>query len=235
MQFNSHATNQDLVTLSNKLSGQTDVSFPLVEKVLYANMGDREIMSVIHSVYGGWKYDDRNQTDLPEATTQLVTGQDIYTLPTDSSFLDGVYYQDENTSTWHKLRPITKEELYNEQDFYTSNSIPAYYMPIGNTIKIYPPSNFTKDNALKVQYSRNLIGYTTSSTTTIPPYDSQFHEATAVYMAFQKAVASGLMTKKDLGAQWLDKLDKIKKHYHMKYKELFPTRIKASNSINEYI
>jgi hypothetical protein len=237
MQYNGHATNQDLVTLSNKLSKQNDVSFPLVEKTLYANMGEREIMSAIHEVYGGWKYDDKNQTDLPEATADLVSGQDTYTLPVDASFVDGVYYQNENNSTWNKVLPLAKEQLNNEQDFMTTDGPPAYYRPVGDTIKLYPASNFSKDDALKVQYSRDIVGFTTASTTTTPAFDSQFHEAVAVYMAYMVSAANSLKSEKMLTVKWEKALEMIRRHYQMKFKEMFPTRIKVNTAtpIEEYL
>lgn len=235
MQYNSHATNQDLVTLANYLSGQNNVSFPLVEKTLYANMGERKIMTAIHQVYGGWKFDDKNQTDLPEATTDLVSGQDTYTLPIDISFVDNIYYQNENNDTWNVIRPIVKEAIGNEQDFYTTDGLPAYYLPIGDVFKLYPACNYSKDDALKIQYSRDIVGFTTTSTTTTPAFDQEFHEAVAIFMAYQFATIKGLKNKNDLTEQWNNVLESIRRHYQMKYKELFPTRIKVKNIINDYL
>jgi hypothetical protein len=47
MQYNSHATSQDLVSLTNALDKQSNTSFPLTEKTLYANSGNRIILTEI--------------------------------------------------------------------------------------------------------------------------------------------------------------------------------------------
>jgi hypothetical protein len=235
MQYNSHATNQDLVTLSNKLSNQNDTSFPLVEKTLYANIAERIIMSTIHEAYGGWKYDDKNQTDLPIATAHLVSGQEDYALPSDSSFIDAVYIQQENESTWFRVKPLPLEWIGNEQDFMTTDSDPAYYRLIGDSIKLYPAPNYAKNNALKIEYSRDISGFTTTDTTTAPAFDSQFHEAVAVYMAWQFAIAKKLSTQEMLGQQWLDFLARISKHYTQKWKDMYPPKFHTQDTLQDYI
>ena len=90
MQYNSHSTKQDICSLADIMAKTNSVSFPIEDKTLFANMGMREIWSWIFEAYGGWHYDDSNNTDLPEATTDLIANQKQYSLPIDSAHLLGV-------------------------------------------------------------------------------------------------------------------------------------------------
>lgn len=235
MQYNGHSTNQDLVSLAEKLSKSNSVSFPIAEKTLYANLGSRIIMSAIHEVYGGWKYDDSNQTDFPRATTDLTSGQDDYALPIDTSFVDAVYYQNQNDTTWNRLEPLPLEMIDNEPSDFDTDSTPQYYRLSSNSIIIYPASDFSKDDALMVEYSRDISAFATTDTTKKPGFDQQFHEAVAIYMAWQYSMVNNTATKQNLTLMWTDILERIRRHYQMKWKELFPTRIKIRNDINQYL
>lgn len=235
MQFNSHATNQDLVTLAEKLTNSNSVSFPIAEKVLYANLGNRLIMSEIHDVFGGWKYDDSNETTLPIATANLVSGQDQYTLPTDASYVEAVYVQSENSTDWIKLEPLKLTDFNNEQQDYSTDGTPKYFRPIADTIQLYPATDYAKSDALKIEYTRDISEFATTDTTKTPGFDSQFHEAIAVYMAWQYAISNNLSTEQKLAQRWADLLLRIRTHYQSKWKRLFSANLGVKRKTNYYI
>lgn len=235
MQYNSHATSQDLVSLADNLAKSNSVSFPIIEKTQYANLGYRIILSTIHSVYGGWKFDDSNQTDFPRATTNLVSGQDDYALPLDASFVDNVYYQEEGGTTWVKIEPMLQEDFDAEPQDYSTDGAPKYFKPIGNSIKLYPASDFSQDDALMIEYGRDISAFKTTDTTKTPGFDSQFHEAIAIYMAWQYAMTNNTGSVKNLTLQWGDILRRIERHYVDKYKKLFPSKIKVTNKTKQYM
>lgn len=239
MQFNSHATNQDMVSLANLFTKQNNTSFPLAEKVIYANMGNRIILTAIHEAYGGWKYDDRNNTDFPIATTDLNADQVDYALPLDTNQLNGVYVLTPNTTTsWTKLTPVTLEEINRieaEPNFNNTSSIPQYYRPLGNSIKIYPASSTTITAGIMVEYSADVSTFATTDTTKQAGFDTIFHEAIPVYMGYQFGQVNGLPNLKSLTEQWVDYLARIKKHYVQKFKDMYPMRIKVNNNLSDYI
>lgn len=238
MQYNSHLTNQDIVTLADKFCKSNSTSFPLVEKTLYANLGNRIILTEIFDAYGGWKYDDRNNTDFPISTANLVSGQDDYALPLDLSWLEKVYVQNENDDDWEELKPISHENIEDEPDFMDTDSTPTYYRVIGNSIKIYPASSYSKTGGIMIEYSRDISGFDTTDTTKTPGFDRQFHEAIPVYMAYQYELANHITSptgKIPHEDAWTDILARIKRHYTQKFKQLFPTRVKINNPINEYL
>lgn len=242
MQYQSEANGQDIVTLADLLCGQNTTTFPIAEKTTYANMGNRQILTQIFKVYGGWKYDDRNNTDFPISTGNLVANQTNYALPVDLISLDAVYVQNQNDSEWTKLYPITLEDIPDAEPSY--EDIPASagrYRVIGNSIKLYPAIDYSKDDALMIEYSRDISTFAVTDTTKTPGFDPIFHESLAVYMAYQKAQRNSLANLNDLKEQWFDfigtseRMGKIGKHYSRKFRDMFPPRMKQSYNLNEYI
>lgn len=239
MQYNSHSTSQDMVSLANLFTKQNNTTFPLTEKTLFANMGNRIILTVIHDAYGGWKYDDRNNTDLPIATTDLTADQSNFALPVDTNQLNGVYVLTPNTTdNWTKLIPITLEEINRieaEPNFNNTSSVPQYYRTLSNSIVIYPASDTTVEDGLMVEYSGDISTFATTDTTKTAGFDTIFHEAIPVYMGYQFAQINGIPQLKSLTEQWVDYLARIKKHYSCKFKDMFPTRIKINDTLSDYI
>jgi hypothetical protein len=238
MVYNSNATGQDIVSLADSYCKSNSVSFPIKEKTLYANEGNRIILSEIFNAYGGMKYDDRNNTNLPISTTNIVSGQDDYALPLDLSWIEKVYVQDENSDIWRELEPISLENIKDEPDFMDVDSVPMFYRVIGNSIKIYPATNFSKDDALMIEYARDISTFATTDTIKTPGFDQQYHGAIAIYMSYQYELANHITSptgKIPHEDAWLDILARIKRHYTQKFKQLYPTRIKITNTINEYI
>ena len=237
MQYNSNSTSQDLVSLANVFTKQNNTSFPLTEKTVYANMANRLILTEIHNAYGGWKYDDRNNTDFPIATTDLVANQTDYALPLDTIHLNAVYYKD-TAGNWTKLIPLTLEEVNRrdaEPEFEDTPSQPTYYRALSNSIKIYPAANFSQDDSLMVEYSRDISTFATTDTTKTAGFDAIFHEAIAVYMAYQYAQINQLQNLKSLTEQWVDYMTRIKRHYSQKFKDMFPARIRVNNHLTDYL
>lgn len=239
MQYNSHSTSQDLVTLANNLVKQDNTSFPLTEKTQYANIANRLILTEIFNAYGGWKYDDRNNTDFPRATNDLVSGTDNYALPTDTTQLNAVYVDYNGDGTWTKLEPLTLEEINQmeaEPSFNDTNGVPRFYRVLSNSIFLYPASNVTRTDGLMIEYSRDVSTFATTDTTKTPGFDPIFHEAIAVYMALQFAkINLNAERVNDLQNDWVDYLVRIKRHYAKKYKDMFPPKIRSTNPINQYL
>lgn len=236
MQFNSHATGQDIVSLSNTLCRQSNTTFPLAAKTLHANAAGRLILGEIHDAYGGWRYDDRNQTDLPVATSNLVSGQSNYALPNDSVGLAAVFVQNENDSEWTKLDPLAFEEIPGaEPDFEDTDANPRYYRVLNNSLILYPASSYSKASALQIEYDRDISAFATTDTTKSPGFDPMFHEAIPCYVALQFAKTNQLPMKDELAADWENWLAKIRAHYARKWRDQYPARFKSRLPINDYL
>lgn len=246
MQFTSHATNQDITSYVDDVLGTNSTSFPITSKVRFANEGLNIVSSWIDSVYGGWIRGDTNLTELPELTTQLESGQSFYALEASSGRLFGVSYKDTN-GDWFTLKPITLEEIMrtgDEAEFEPTNGKPIYYRPLANGFKIYPASNFTQADSLKIFVDEDVSRFATTDTTKEPGFPPQFHEAIPTYIILQYAEKNNLETlAKKYRRKWSNDSDRdypegfeqrIKKFYKERFKQNFPQRIIIRDVINQY-
>lgn len=244
--YNSDANSQDIVTFSDKLAKTDSVSFPIEEKTLYANEALRTIWSWIFQAYGGWIFDDKNQTDLPTATGNLVLGQSDYALPQGISSVLGVEVLNQD-NTWDKLDPITLEQILesgSESEFLSTNSQPRYYRLVGNSLKIYPAANYSQNSSIRLHLNRDISAFAVTDTTKTPGFDSLYHEAVPLFMALKKCKIDSLPIKSDWQMDWDGDENRtgreggykkrIKEDYQKKFAQLFPGRMTVRDAVAEF-
>lgn len=137
------------------------------------NIGNKQIWHLIHESSGNWQYDDANNTDLPPATTNIVSGTATYVIPEDALTINRIEIKD-SAGTWFKLKPITLEEIPTEGEFMTDSGTPRYYRALDNVITVYPSPNYDSTDGLKVFYDRGCVDFTTSDTTTKAGFASPY-------------------------------------------------------------
>lgn len=237
MVYNSEANNQDLVSLLNDLTGMDNNVYNLQAKTRDMNRANRAIWTWIHEAYGGWQYDDKNNTsDFPTAKADLVANQVDYSIPTEANTVIGVEIKNQS-GVWGKLKQLTVEQIQDRQaeaEFMDVPSQPQYYRLMGNSVKIYPASNYAQTASIRVLYDRETNSFVPSDTTKTPGFDSVFHEAVAIgggaYFSSYKTIPQ----MATLQGQWLDYEKRIKEHYSSRFKQLFPPRITVRDSVREY-
>lgn len=236
MVFNGDANEMDLCGLADTMAKTDDTDFPLREKAMYGNWGIREIVKEILKVYGGWTFDDSNNSGEPIALANLLDdGTQFYAFAA-VGWIAGVEYEDDNGNRF-KLSPITLEEIremgYAEDEFYETPGTPIYYRPVKNGIKIYPSSDTAVTNGLVVHIgSRDITPFTPSSTSVSPGYDSLGgHEAVASFMAWKYASINTLDSAAALFSDWITALKGVKDYYAGKFsREKKPVLRKGNTS-----
>ena len=104
MRYNGDSDKQDLVNLAYDLTNTNVVTYPLQEMTRAANKTLRKVWSWIFSAYGGWLYDDANNTsDFPIAVTNLNASQGDYDLPVGSLDIRGVEILPQNGTVYQRL------------------------------------------------------------------------------------------------------------------------------------
>lgn len=156
------------------ISGDTNLLKDFTARV---NAAGSEVYAVILKAAGNWQYDDKNTTDLPRATTNLVSGQELYSTPSDALTIQRVEILDE-ANNWRELKPITKEMITGQglDEFMEENAQPTYYELVGDQIQIFPAANYSVNDGLKAYYDRGEVSFTTSDTTKTPGFASIFHK-----------------------------------------------------------
>lgn len=141
------------------------------------NQDNRRILSLIINATGNWQYDDSNYTDLPIATTDIVSGQARYALPDEALTIQRVEAKDIG-GLWTELTPITKEMVVGQalDEFMKDNGPLMYYRVLNGEIELYPASNYDSTAGLKVYFDRDVVDFTTSDTTKTAGFASLFHQ-----------------------------------------------------------
>ncbi len=142
----------------------------------YCNATLRSLWHTSFLKCGNWLYEDNNQTDLPQSTTDLVSGRATYALPSEALTIRRVEVQD-SAGIWTELSPLSLKEIPNAVDEFAKNdSQPLWYRLVGNTMELFPASNYGATDGLKVYYDRGSVAFAYNDTTKAPGIASEYHD-----------------------------------------------------------
>lgn len=229
---------EDYTNLGNTgISGNTT----LLKKITaYANEANREAWAVIHKKYGGWQYDDSNNSNTPiDATTALVSGTADYAIPSAALTINQIEVKDEN-GDWHKVIPLTYEQIGETgaiSEFEETNGEPRYYTLTGDTITLYPAPDYSQAASLKVYYDRGSHDFVYGDTTATPGFASEFHGIIPVgaSMRYWFAKPQGTDAYNKLQIEY----EKMKKNlgdfYSEQWKNRFPQKVMVRDYLKDNI
>lgn len=249
MQYNSDSDGQDIVSLVGDLTNTDTTQYPLKAITRAVNKWAKIVWTWIFEAYGGWLYDDANNTtDFPCARTTLTSGQVDYSIPPTALFIRGVEIKNAG-GVWYPLEKLTEEQIrdhvFAEAQFLSTPAQPQYYTPYANSFKIYPASNYTQAASVRVSFARGSTNFASTDTTKIPGFANQFHEVLAVGAAYEFAHRKGLENTQELNQQLYGHftrsglipnsgyMDRIKNFYMMRYQEMFPSQITVRDYVRE--
>lgn len=244
MQFSDTSNKLGLIQACEKYCNLGDATISGTAqdlKEFTANINEhlRRVWHTIFSAYGGWQYDDANQSDLPAATATLTADQTSYALPTNAITVRGVEVKN-GGSTWYALKPITEEKIreYSAMgDFLKTSAQPQYYQLVGQTIRIYPASNYTQASSFKVFFDRGSVAFASTDTTATPGFASEYHNVLALgasmdwYMyKLPTSTTLPLITQK-----YERMMADIRYFYQLRFQEAFPARVTVRDAMRENI
>lgn len=181
MEYNETTNNSGIIQTIESLTdlGDTYISGDTSRLKDFTNKTNRvqhRVWHLIHTATGNWSYDDNNQTDLPVATTDLVSGQLTYTIPSEALTVERVEVKDESDN-WIRLTPITDEKIPGAiEEFQDTDSDPVYYKLKGNVITLYPSADYSQADSLQVYYDRASVDFSYDDTTATPGFASVYHD-----------------------------------------------------------
>lgn len=174
---------------------------------------------------GNWQYDDSSYTDLPSATTDIVSGTASYALPSDALTVQRVEAKDAG-GIWQVLTPITKEMLQGQavDEFMKDNGALLYYRLTDGTIELFPASNYASSGGLKVYFDRGSVDFAYDATTATPGFASPYHEILPIGASIEwlKIKQPNSSTLPQLQADYLKLEKNIKEYYGARFKDLKP-------------
>ena len=209
MQYQSHATNQDIVSEVKALCDVTDTtSYPIADITRRVNAGLEELVAEIINADGTWEYDDTNWTDLPVGTGTLIEAQESYSFATEYLQITAIKVKDQ-AGNWQLVKPIDQfadAEGFNGiaiEEYFPATGLPRYYDILGDTIRLYPAPTATQvtlSAGLKVHFKRTADLFTTTDTTQEPGLPSPYH----ILLTYYAAIPYCMSYKKDR-VPWLEK------------------------------
>lgn len=219
----------DIRTKTYFLTSTNVNSFPDASLVAEANNALDRVESLIMKSDGRWQFDDSNYTDLPIATTALVSGQQDYSLSVAHLDIIRVEVQDNAaTPAWHKLIPLDQADVYDTAltSFLNTTGLPTYYDKSGNSLFLYPASNYSQAASLKVYFQRGPSYFTTSDTTKTPGFNSLYHDLIPLWVAYNFAIANGKENANAIMQEITMREDALREDYALRAKDDHP-RLKA--------
>ncbi len=237
MIYNGDADKQDICSLADDFANTSVLTYPLQEKTRAANRYLRMFWAMIFDVYGGWQYDDSNNTDFPISTGSLSSGQSDISLPTGALTVRGLEIIPPGATVYQKLVELTEEAIREngiaEAGLFTATGIPLYYRPIGSSIKLYPTANATM--TVRITYDRGATAFVSTDTTKQPGFAGEFHEAVALGMAYDYSIRNALATVNLLSAELEKAKIAISKYYSKRYQEMYPPKMTMKDETKIYI
>ena len=181
MQYNNTSLKNGIIQAIEEMTdlGSTYISSDtdrLREFTNRVNRVSNKIWHIIHTSTGNWSYDDGGYTDLPTATTDLVSGQSNYALPSDALTVKRIELKDKNDN-WIRLNPIIEKNIPGAiEEFHDVDGDPVYYSLKNGVITLYPATNYNQSNSLKVYYERASVEFEYDDTTATPGFASPYHD-----------------------------------------------------------
>ncbi len=186
MEYSNTANSQGIIQDVDFLCGTNSSSYPVADKTRNINHAYHDINRLIWECCDYWQYDDANATAFPISTTTLVHGQQDYSIPSTAQRIRRIEVEN-LAGDWVKLNPLIEEDIgVALTEYLETAGLPAYYDMVDNSIFLYPkPSSAycTLTSGLKVYYDRDIIEFTTASTTTIPGFATPFHRLLSLQAA----------------------------------------------------
>lgn len=187
-------TFSDTLTDIDFFVGTNSTTYTTANKTRNINRGLDRVGFLIQSSDGKWTWEDTNNTDLPIGYTDVVAGQQDYSIDTTFLKIKEVYYTDESGSK-SELRFESDKQRILELDS-RDTGIPTAYTIVGNSILLdcFPTKGTAEDADIKltVHFARNVHYFETSDTTAVAGFNPQFHRILSLYGAYDYAIAKGL-------------------------------------------
>jgi hypothetical protein len=229
MQYSNTTTKAGIIQNIERMTdlGDAYISGDATRLAEFTSMVNRISSRVWHNIFmatGNWQYDDSNETNLPIATTNLVSGQQTYALPAEALTIQRLEIKDEN-GNWEVLRPLVKEKIKIAIDEYNDvDGDPIQYLLVNSQIVLYPAPNYSQDASLKAYYDREAVAFTTSDTTKTPGFASPYHEILPIGASIEwfKVKQPTSPTMQVLMADYQRLEQSIKEYYSKRFKDYKP-------------
>jgi hypothetical protein len=200
------------------ISGSTNRLYDFTARI---NRAYDKVANLIMSSDGKWEWDDTNHTELPIGTTDLVSGQQNYTLDVEYITVSKVIIYD-SAGNKHVLQPIDRTDpgaATYLTDPLTITGQPIWYDKMGVSLRLYPIPNYDYTGGLEVYFQRKASYFAYTDTTKNPGIPSIFHRLLSLEASLDYAISKQMPQKNDLAVQVKEMEDQIVEFYSKRSKD----------------
>ncbi len=215
---------QDIVNSIYIKTKTNSTSYPAADMLIAINNAYERVASLILQNDRRWQWDDYNfTTDLPIATTNLVSGQADYTLATTHLKILRVECTVSSAVTsWQLLEAYDPQDEKNSlTQLGTTSGVPYRYDELGASIILDPKPSYNATAGLKVYFQRGPDLFTSGQVTTgtkSPGFNSLYHDLIPLWVAYNYALDNSLPMANGYLAEINRKEDALKKAYNARLK-----------------
>jgi hypothetical protein len=197
MVFNDSTTSQGIVQDTDFLCGTDRNTYPLAQIVRSSNRAMDKATAIIFKSNARFQWGDDNNTNLSVAQTDLMTGQNDYSLTVEQLVIEKIRIKD-NGGGWITLKKldITDPDMERLMLGTPANGTPVGYDLKDNSIIFYPTPNYTSALGVEIFTQRPSSYFTASDTTKAPGFASIFHRYVSLNNKFDYEFAKGKDTSK---------------------------------------
>lgn len=232
--FSNTTTKKGLIQMIEQSLGFPDAYISgdttrLAQWTASINIALDKVFHIIFSSDGKWQFDDRNHTDYPIITTNIVASQRDYSFTVDENSniiltIARVFYRSSTTTPYYELFPVdvqsdTESEISTFADGMNAEGQPTKYdkTATGIFLDMIPPSAVT--SGLKIYISREGSYFLTTDTTKAPGFAGLYHEYLVLEPAYRYARANNLVVKETLKRDVLEMEKQITDFYSRRAKD----------------
>jgi hypothetical protein len=223
MKYNDVSNLSGIVNECDFLLGTDTTSYPLTQKTRNANRWLDRALSLILQADAKWEFDCDNKTDLPIATTAMISGQRDYSF-SGAGFLKILKVEcKDQGGNWIPLRQVDKGRSKNEvlDDLSETGGVPHWFDLRANSVFLYPKPSYASAGGLKIFYQRVMDYFAHTDTTKEPGFAEPFHRLISYGMAHDYAIANDMRGKISMLSNEITKLEQgLVEHYAERNKDL---------------
>lgn len=225
--FSESPNGTGLCELIDDCCGTNTTSFSLAKKAAFINAALDEAFAIIFSQGGTWQFDDKNHTEDPIITTDLVSGQRDYHFTVDEQsnvILDilNVWTKNSASGVFKALERVDMATNAPDtmNDGQATGGVPTKYALTGNGIFLDLIPNYNSTAGLQIIVNRQASYFTSSDTTKTAGIDGLCHDFLYLKPAYEYARNKGLANKESLFRDLQIATEKLKERYKTKERKV---------------
>lgn len=228
LQFNDTTNELGLCQEMDTICNSNSTNHPLKVKARRINYALDSYLAIALGVDNTWQIDDKNFTDLPISTFNLVSGQRDYKITVDEDSneilkVHKVYIKKSSTGDFVEI-DYTDESNTDSADLLLNNTsqaggVPNKYNWFGNSIFFDPVPNYDSTGGVKIIYQRTSSYMVSTDTTKVPGIPGIHHMYLARKASLPFLVDKSLDNRYDVEKQILKDEEEIREYLYLRSRD----------------